>query len=102
MENFEKCTVAKLGGPCSQHFMGNTSRQNQPQSAIIQIPDCSVPVISMGKYKKDITLLPMHWDYVFLALTYRFLVDLFVCFHILLPPWKARKKVIWKYILNQM
>ena len=24
-----------LGGPCSQHVTGNTSRQNQPQSAII-------------------------------------------------------------------
>ena len=35
MENFEKCTVAMLGGPCSQHVTGNTSRQNQPQSAII-------------------------------------------------------------------
>ena len=33
MENFEKCTVAMLGGPCSQHVTGNTSRQNQPQSA---------------------------------------------------------------------
>ena len=35
MEKFEKCTVAMLGGPCSQHVMGNTSRLNQPQSAII-------------------------------------------------------------------
>ena len=35
MENFEKCTVAMLGGPSSQHVTGNTSRQNQPQSAII-------------------------------------------------------------------
>ena len=35
MENFETCTVAMLGGPCSQHVTGNTSRQNQPQSAII-------------------------------------------------------------------
>ena len=35
MENFEKCTVAMLGGPCAQHVTGNTSRQNQPQSAII-------------------------------------------------------------------
>ena len=35
MENFEKCTVAMLGGPCSQHVTGNTSRQNQPQSAIM-------------------------------------------------------------------
>ena len=35
MENFEKCTVAMLGGPCSQHVTGNTSWQNQPQSAII-------------------------------------------------------------------
>ena len=34
MENFEKCTVAMLGGPCSQHVMGNTSRLNQPQSDI--------------------------------------------------------------------
>ena len=35
MENFEKCTVAMLGGPCLQHITGNTSQQNQPQSAII-------------------------------------------------------------------
>ena len=35
MENFEKCTVAMLGGPCSQHVTGNTSWLNQPQSAII-------------------------------------------------------------------
>ena len=34
MEYFEKCTVAMLGGPRSQHVKGNTSRQNQPQSAI--------------------------------------------------------------------
>ena len=36
MENFEKYTVTMLGGPCSQHVTGNTSRQNQPQSAIIK------------------------------------------------------------------
>ena len=35
MENFAKCTVAMLGGPCSQHVTGNTSRLYQPQSAII-------------------------------------------------------------------
>ena len=35
MEKFEKCTVAMLGGPCSQHVTGNTSRLNQSQSAII-------------------------------------------------------------------
>ena len=35
MENFEKCTVAMLGGPCSQHVTCNTSRLYQPQSAII-------------------------------------------------------------------
>ena len=35
MENFEKGTVAMLGGPCMQHVTGNTSRLNQPQSAII-------------------------------------------------------------------
>ena len=34
MENFEKCIVAMLEGPCSQHVIGNTSRQNQLQSAI--------------------------------------------------------------------
>ena len=28
--------LKKLGGPCSQHVTGNTSRQNQPQSAIIK------------------------------------------------------------------
>ena len=38
MENFEKCAVAMLGGQCSQHVTGNTSRQNQPQSAIIAYP----------------------------------------------------------------
>ena len=36
MENFEKCTVAMLGGPCSQHVTGNTSRLYQPQSAIME------------------------------------------------------------------
>ena len=35
MENFEKCTVAMLGGPCMQHVTGNKSRLNQPQSAIM-------------------------------------------------------------------
>ena len=28
MENFEKCIVAMLGGPCSQHVTGNTSWLN--------------------------------------------------------------------------
>ena len=37
MENFEKCTVAMLGGLCSQHVTGNTSWLNQPQSAIIPL-----------------------------------------------------------------
>ena len=40
MENFEKCTVAMLGGPCSQHVTGNTSQLNQPQSAIISYMGC--------------------------------------------------------------
>ena len=35
MENIVKCTVAMLGGPCLQHVMGNASRLDQPQSAII-------------------------------------------------------------------
>ena len=39
MANFEKCTVAMLGGPCLQHVTGNTSQQNQPQSAIIDVYD---------------------------------------------------------------
>ena len=34
MANFEKCTVAMLGGPCSQYVTGSTSRLNQPQRAI--------------------------------------------------------------------
>ena len=37
MENFEKCTVAMLVGPCLQHVTGNTSWLNQPQSAIINM-----------------------------------------------------------------
>ena len=41
---FEKCTVAMLGGPCSQHVKGNTSRLNQPQSAIIRC----MPVFSFN------------------------------------------------------
>ena len=30
MENFEKCIVAMIGGPCSQHVTVNTSWLNQP------------------------------------------------------------------------
>ena len=37
MENFEKCTVAMLEGPCSQHVTGNKSRLNQLQRAIIYV-----------------------------------------------------------------
>ena len=33
-KNSKKSTVAMLGGPCSQHVMGNTSMLNQPGSAI--------------------------------------------------------------------
>ena len=40
MENFEKCTVAMLGGQCSQHVTGNTSQLNRPQSAIIETWSC--------------------------------------------------------------
>ena len=39
MENFEKCTVAMLGGPCLQHVTVNTSWLNQPQSAIMKDKD---------------------------------------------------------------
>ena len=35
MENFEKCTVAMLGGQFMQQVTGNTSQLNQPQSAIM-------------------------------------------------------------------
>ena len=48
--NFEKCTIAMLGGPCSQHVTGNTSRLNQPQSAIIMDP-ISQRVHSRGLYR---------------------------------------------------
>ena len=34
MKNFKNCTVALLGGPCAMHVTSNTSRLNQPQSAI--------------------------------------------------------------------
>ena len=36
MDNFQKCTVAMLGWPCSQHVTGKTSELNQPQSAIMR------------------------------------------------------------------
>ena len=45
MDNFEKCTVAMLGGPCSQHDTGNTSPQNQPQSAI----NGGLPFLNTGR-----------------------------------------------------
>ena len=51
MENFEKCAVPMLGGPCLQHITGNTSRLNQPQRATIQstqyIHTCLLLLISM-------------------------------------------------------
>ena len=55
MENFEKCTVAMLGGPCSQHVAGNTSRQNQPQSAIILVPALprTPPCVALELWKVD-------------------------------------------------
>ena len=53
MENFEKCTVAMLGGPCSQHVTGNTSQLNQPQSAIIPIQLHAITL--MGLCKKYVT-----------------------------------------------
>ena len=49
MENFEKCTVAMLGGPCSQHVTGNTSRLNQPQSAIM--PHTAMQYVKYGYMK---------------------------------------------------
>ena len=53
MENFEKCTVAMLGGPCSQHVMGNTSWLNQPQSAIIRC----MPVFSFNGGRYNLQLI---------------------------------------------
>ena len=40
-----------LGGPCSQHVTGNTSRQNQPQSAIkfFQMPTHIIEIIEAWK-----------------------------------------------------
>ena len=49
MENFEKCTVAMLGGLCSQHVTGNTSWQNQPQSAIMYDYNMTVWILA-GNY----------------------------------------------------
>ena len=46
MESFKKCTVAMLGGPCSQQVTGNTSRQNQPQSAIMKLTNM-YPVVAI-------------------------------------------------------
>ena len=57
MENFEKCTVAMLGGPCLQQVTGNTSRLNQPQSAII--PDISQSCISRNLIYRSHLLDPI-------------------------------------------
>ena len=78
--NFEKCTVAMLGGPCSQHVTGNTSRLNQPQSVIIHntfhIPGtffyCTFSVsfvysfITSDSYSSELLfiILPVIWSIV--------------------------------------
>ena len=55
MENFKKCTVAMLGGPCMQHVTGNTSWLNQPQSAT----DALVLVLCWTSFKPKI--LQLQW-----------------------------------------
>ena len=42
MEKVEKCTVAMLEEPCSQHFTANVSRLKQLQSAIISVTTLSL------------------------------------------------------------
>ena len=63
MENFEKCTVAMLGGPCMQHVTGNTSWLNQPQNAIM-----GVHIITWAGYT-------LYWP---LIRRYSFIISLFV------------------------
>ena len=61
MEKIEKCTVAMLGGPCSQHVTGNTSRLNQPQSAII----LSSYIITTGLWAPSLSCLTFIWYITF-------------------------------------
>ena len=64
MGKFEKCTVAMLGGPCSQHVTGNTSRLNQPQSAIMYILLCSMTVFFFIPHDSlQTTTSIMKWHY---------------------------------------
>ena len=58
MENFEKCTVAMLGGPCSQHVTGSMSRLNQPQSAIMHAP-WHTPLINPITLIQPVSCAPM-------------------------------------------
>ena len=60
MKNFEKCSIAMLGGSCSQHVTGNTSRENQPKSAIMQ--PTSIYSLVHGASSMANSLLPSWWN----------------------------------------
>ena len=63
MENFEKCTVAMLGGPCMQHITGNASRLNQPQSAITGASSThfKIPIVVVGVVVDNIDYILHFW-----------------------------------------
>ena len=57
-------------------------------------------VISMGQCKKDVTPLLVHWSYIFLALTHRYLIqsnpsNLYLCsFEMVQFPWAVLKSTV--------
>ena len=90
-----------LGGPCSQHVTGNTSRQNQPQRAIIRNTNVFIISynfrISIGRRSENPTLSKtyriMHelkWITIFGSRVRRFAND----FH----EWRSRE---WKSLANR-
>ena len=48
-----------------------------------QARSCQIHNISMGKYKKDVTPLLMHWSYIFLVLTHQYFLHSFMLLMIL-------------------
>ena len=56
MKNFERCTVAMLGGSYSQHVTDNRSRLNQPQSVIIA-----------AIARRHVLMSPPHKKYLYLS-----------------------------------
>ena len=52
MENFEKCTVAMLGGPCSQHVTGIISYLGM-KSWYLQVCDRASTITHVEREKKN-------------------------------------------------